>query len=233
MSHDRRQVRTAANITAAIVAALVFGAGLVFAIGAVFKHHEQSLFADPTKHRTVTTTVSHQTGEGAQPKVTTTITKSSANGNEPAETTTTIVTEKPSHSKETTTTTSEANESLFERGLAGAGFLFFRVALAALAAFLAGAVVQRVLLSDFAIKVGPVEIPGLTVAAEASKTAITQMKESLRRQTSSLGRRLTQIGTKLEKNTETTINTGHLAAETARAVTDLQERVAQLESKAD
>src|SRR5882724_4490205 len=222
----------AANLAAAIVDSLVFAAGLLFAIGAVLRHHDSSLFADPTGHRSVTVTVSHQTGEGARPKVTKTVTKSGGGKKKSDPTTTTVVTETPSFGKETTTTTSEANDSLFERALAGAGFLFFRIGLAALAAFLAGAVVQRTLLGNFAVKVGPVEVPDLPAAADASKTAITEMKDSLKRQTSTLGRRLVRLGSKLEKNTETTLKTGEVAAQTARAVAELQRRVSQLESKA-
>jgi len=220
-----------ATPAAAIVAGLVFAAGLWFAIGAVLKEHNSSLFADPTGHRTVTVTVSHETGAAAQPKITKTVTKTRGGANKRAQTTTTVVTETPSAGKETTTTTSEARDSLFERALAGAGFLFFRIGLAALAAFLAGAVVQRTLLGDFAVKVGPVEVPDLPAAAEASKNAITEMKDSLTRQTSSLGRRILGVDKKLEKNTETTLKTGQVAAETARAVAELQRRVSELEAQ--
>jgi hypothetical protein len=222
--------RTIANISAAVVAAVVFGAGLWFAIGAVVKHHDSSLFADPTEHRTVTTSVRQSAGPGARPKVTTTVVQSPATGTTPAQTTTTVVTETPAVGHETTTT-KEADDSLFERALAGAGFLFFRVALAALAAFLAGAVVQRTLLGDFAIKVGPLEVPDLPAAAEASKSAITKVKESLKRQTTLLGRRLTQVATKLESNTATTLQMSQLLQEIATAVTDLERRVTQLEQK--
>jgi len=41
-----------------------------------------------------------------------------------------------------------------------------RVGIVVLAAFLAGAVAQRVLLGDYALKVGPVAVPALTAASD-------------------------------------------------------------------
>jgi hypothetical protein len=221
----------AANIAAALVASVVFAAGLWFAIGADLRHHESSLYADPTAHRVQTVIVTRQNGRGARPRVTTTVTRTRIGKKKPAEITTRVVTSSPASGKQTTVTLREADDSLLDRALAGAGFLFFRIGLAALAAFLAGAVVQRTLLGSFAMKVGPVELPDLPAAANASMSAIRDVKDSLKRQTSTLGRRMLGLNAKLEDNTQTTVKTAEVAATTARAVAELQRRVTLLESQ--
>ena len=58
-----------------------------------------------------------------------------------------------------------------------------------MAAFLAGAAVQRAILGEFGLEVGPVKVPPLTQAAEASK----QVAEASRSGLSSLRARLTRL----------------------------------------
>jgi hypothetical protein len=101
---------------------------------------------------------------------------------EPESSVTTVVTEKPDGSTETRTTTSEASRSFVERSLAAGGLLLLRIGIVALAAFLAGAVVQRTILGDFAMKFGPVEVPALAQTAAASEKAIEEIKQELGRQ---------------------------------------------------
>jgi hypothetical protein len=60
--------------------------------------------------------------------------------------------------------------------------LFVRLAVVALAAFLVGAVVQRAFLGDFALKMGPVELPDLRRAAAASERALAEITDELKRQ---------------------------------------------------
>lgn len=93
---------------------------------------------------------------------------------EPRKTTKTVVTQTGTETEKTETTTAEADESLLERSLAAGGLLLFRVGIVALAAFLAGAVVQRTVLGNFAIKVGGVEVPEL--AAETLDSAKRELK---------------------------------------------------------
>ena len=57
--------------------------------------------------------------------------------------------------RETTTTTKPRARSLLDRGFAPGGLLLLRIAIAAAAAFLAGAVTQRVLLGRYDIELGP------------------------------------------------------------------------------
>ena len=83
----------------------------------------------------------------------------------------------------TTTTTKEADRSLLERSLAAGGLLLVRIGVVALAAFLAGAVVQRTLLGNFALKLGPLEIPELKRAAEESERALGEIQSQLKTQT--------------------------------------------------
>jgi hypothetical protein len=57
--------------------------------------------------------------------------------------------------RETTTTTTPRARSLLDRGFAPGGLLLLRIAIAAAAAFLAGAVTQRVLLGRYDVEIGP------------------------------------------------------------------------------
>ena len=72
----------------------------------------------------------------------------------------------PGKPVERTTTTKPASAPWVERALGNSGLLLLRVGIVVLAAFLAGAVAQRVLLGDYALKVGPVEVPALTAASD-------------------------------------------------------------------
>jgi hypothetical protein len=105
-----------------------------------------------------------------------------ANPFQPRTVTQTVTTQLPSGGRRTQTTTREASEPFIERTLAPSGLFLFRIALVAIAAFLAGAVMQRTLLGRFAMKVGPVEVPDLRQAAAASEEALAQVIGELERQ---------------------------------------------------
>jgi hypothetical protein len=220
--------RKVADITSLVVVLTVLIVGGALIVGASVKHGSH-LFDDPTKPRTVTTTVVHTTGPGKRPvgKRSTTVAKSPAAGGKPAKTTTTVVIEHGGRTGEITKTTEEADDSLFQRALTGAGFLLFRVGLLFAAAFLAGAVIQRTILGDFAFKIGPVEVPGLPAAAEASKTAITELTKSVNNQTV----RLRRVANRLNANTAATDEVATLVHDTADAMTQLERRVEQVESR--
>jgi hypothetical protein len=101
---------------------------------------------------------------------------------EPSTTVTTVVTKSPGKA-ETKRTTAEASRSFVERSLASGGLLLVRIGLVALAAFLAGAVVQRTMLGVFTMKLGPLEVPELAKrTAEASDEALEKIKAELGRQ---------------------------------------------------
>ena len=84
---------------------------------------------------------------------------------------TTVVTEKrlASGKREVTRVTKDASDSMLTRGLSAGGLLLVRVGIVVLVAFLAGALVQRLLLGEFAVKVGPLEVPALADAAATSE----------------------------------------------------------------
>jgi len=86
----------------------------------------------------------------------------------PAETTTTTkdtketkTTGKGPESTERHEVTTALKETTFERALGPPGLLFLRLSLVLLVAFFSGAAVQRVLLGEFSLKVGPIELPPL------------------------------------------------------------------------
>jgi hypothetical protein len=98
-------------------------------------------------------------------------------------TTVRVVKTAPGGDKTVTETTSDANRSFLERSLAAGGLLLLRIGIVALSAFLAGAVVQRTLLGDFALKLGPLELPDVKRAAAASEQALKAIEERLEKQT--------------------------------------------------
>ena len=75
-----------------------------------------------------------------------------------------------------TVTSKPADDSTLERALGEGGLLLVRVGIAAAAAFLAGAVVLRVLLGRYGFKAGGLEMDDVTSAAEASVEALEAMK---------------------------------------------------------
>jgi hypothetical protein len=97
-----------------------------------------------------------------------------------------VVETHPGGKRTVTVSTGEANRSFVERALATGGLILVRVGFVALAAFLAGAVVQRTLLADFAMRVGPVEVPRLVPrlkrAADASEKGFADVEAELGRQ---------------------------------------------------
>jgi hypothetical protein len=76
--------------------------------------------------------------------------------------TTTVTIVAPDGSRQVTTTVQPS--PLLDRVGAGGGTVLIELGLAALAAFLAGAVVQRTLRADFAVRLGPLTIPPLQEA---------------------------------------------------------------------
>ena len=114
-------------------------------------------------------------------------------GDEPTRTTTTQVQgARPGRPSETTTTTTSGERTTLERVLGDGGVVMLQIAAVALAAFLAAAVVQRVLLGKYGgLKIGTLELGEI---AEASTAGIDELKhvkkaqEESRREDASLRR---------------------------------------------
>jgi hypothetical protein len=100
----------------------------------------------------------------------------------PAQTKVEEITIRPDGTTIEKTTTSEAERSFAERSLASGGLLLLRLGAVAVAAFLAGAVVQRAILGRFDVKLGPFELPEAKQTAEASEAALAAVQEELGRQ---------------------------------------------------
>lgn len=80
----------------------------------------------------------------------------------------------------TVETVEEPNDaSPFERAVAGGGLLLVRLTAVAAAGFVAGAVVQRILLGKFAFKAGTFELPDVGDVATATEEAIAALKADL------------------------------------------------------
>jgi hypothetical protein len=81
----------------------------------------------------------------------------------------TVVVRTQGRSVERTTTTKDVDEGLLDGALSAGGSVLVRLAICVLLAFLAGALVQRLLLGQFSLKLGPLEVPELQAAAAVSE----------------------------------------------------------------
>jgi hypothetical protein len=181
------------DLLAKLAALGVLGLGLFIVIFPVAKHG-QHFGRDPDEARTTTSTVV------ARASAATAMTTVVAG---PGGTTTTAVTGSPSPLTTTTMSVGEESRSLVDRALGTGGFFLFRVALACIAAFLAGAVVQRALRGKFAIKLPFVEFGDLPEAAAASTEALEKLKSNLNDQLNSVVERM---GESLSASAEATAN---------------------------
>jgi hypothetical protein len=130
---------------------------------------------------------------------------------------------------ETTQTKSEANEGLIERSLAAGGLLLLRSGVVVLAAFIAAASVQRTLLGDFRIKVGPLE---LSEVAGSSAAALEKVKKDVQ---SSIDELENDVRAGLEESDAQRDQlrrfVGNGLKELARAMQEAERRISELESR--
>lgn len=104
--------------------------------------------------------------------------------------------------RQTTTTTTPRARSLLDRTFAPGGLLLLRIAIAAAAAFLAGAVTQRVLLGRYDIEVGPTgvkfgDLGDLGKSVEQQGEVATKLTERLETVDAETKNRLTRIDNSL------------------------------------
>jgi hypothetical protein len=102
-----------------------------------------------------------------------------APGQEPTRTTTTQVQGgRPERPRATVTTTTDGERTTLERILGDGGVSILQIALVVLAAFLAAAVAQRVLVAQYGgFKIGGVELGSI---ADASTTGIVELKDAVK-----------------------------------------------------
>ena len=127
------------------------------------------------------------------------------------------MTERQGTVTERTVTTGPSGETLVERALSSGGFVLARLAAVALAAFLAGAVVQRLFLAQFAIKIGPVELGELSDTTREGLAAVRQRLES----------QMTAVAEVNERLAREEARTKELADATADALLQLERRVSR------
>lgn len=114
--------------------------------------------------------------------------------------------------KTVTKTTQKEEGSFLDRSLAEGGLLLLRFGIVVIAAFLAGAVVQRAILGRFDITLGPLSFPELKQVAAGTEKALEDLKLQLQAQKDA---------------------TEDVASSTARALDDLVQTLAQLEASHD
>jgi hypothetical protein len=88
----------------------------------------------------------------------------------------------PKRGPQTTTTTQAGERTFVERALGDGGLVAIQIGAALLVAFLAGALLQKVLLGDYSIKLGSLE---LAVIADASAN-LTEAVQALRKDVDAL-----------------------------------------------
>ena len=169
--------RQCADVLAGISFLAVLGFSLAILLRPAIHNWSGVWGDDPFTPRTTTTTVVKATGSKNDKPV---VVKTTGGGAASK----TVKTAK-GRVTETTTTTAPADESLTERTLAQSGLLIGRVALAVLAAFLAGAIVQRVVMGAYAVKVWNFEIGDLPAVADKAKAGFAKLEKA----TNELGER--------------------------------------------
>jgi hypothetical protein len=131
---------------------------------------------DPKSTSTVTT--AKVDAIPGTPKTTTEVVKQKG-----AKTKTTTTTEHqantPEQPQKTVTTTEAGDRTFLERVLGDSGLVVLQIGAVLLAAFLAAAVFQRVILGEFAIKIGSLEVPAVAAgtAADGLEALAAQIAE--------------------------------------------------------
>ena len=163
--------RTFTDVVSVLLFCGVLVAGLVFIIG-------DEDITSPT-----TTTTAEKHAVDGTPAVTNTTTVKSKPAGKPGTTTTTtqVQGEKPGRPAESTVTTTEGERTTFERVLGDGGMIVVQLAAVVLAAFLAAAVAQRVLLGEYGgLKLGALELGAIARASTAGLDELKQAVQKLR-----------------------------------------------------
>jgi hypothetical protein len=116
--------------------------------------------------------------------------------------------------------TTTAPRSLTSAILTPGAVVLLEFGIASLAAFLAGAIVQRTILGDYALKVGPVEVPALAEAAKSSSEADVAIVKQIAALSESLVSQKTALASSLEATARMT-----------EALAQVDERLSRLEQR--
>jgi len=217
-----RKRLAAANIASWCIAGLVALVGLALVVYQAQKH-SGDLIQNPYAPHLTTATVTKTT---TQPKTVTTTTEKDENGSGRA--VTTEVRRSAGPTTDRTVTRAPVNDSVLERSVAGGLIVLLQIGIVVLAAFLAGAAAQRIVLARYAVKIGTLEIGDLPEAADASNKAIQDLRQSFEAQLDVVK---TQVADKLDadyRGTELALST---AADALRALAELDARVRSLEDR--
>jgi hypothetical protein len=160
--------RNFADVVAALVAVGVLAVGVVVIAGD----------DDLAGSETTTTVVNGVVPQVPATRKTTTVVTRPARGRAMRQTTIEVQGRIPSKPQQKTRTTEEGPRTFLERVLGDGGVLILQIAAAVAAAFLAGAIVQRVLLGEYALKFGNVE---LSAIAGASTAGLEELKEGVKK----------------------------------------------------
>jgi uncharacterized membrane protein YraQ (UPF0718 family) len=156
-------------------------AAVIFALG-VMKIAGDSRVLDPEATTTVTTGAAPETP--AATKVTKEVVQQRG-----TRTKTTTTTERqpavPAQPEKTVTTTEKGERTFLERILGDGGLLVLQLGAVLLAAFLAAAILHRIILAQYAVKFGALELPAVAVdatadALEALGSKIEELEEKRR-----------------------------------------------------
>jgi hypothetical protein len=209
-AEERKMTRRRfADVCAVLTAIGVLVVGLVLVLGPSYRHFNSQVWdRDPFSRRLVTTTETKRTVPGRTSAPATTKTTKTTTLDEDGDIAKTTVIETTSAtssqvkpSTEVTATKNEADDSFLERALGPGGLIVFRFAIVAFAAFIAGAVVQRTVMGQFAIKLGVLELGELQAATTDSVAELKKTTDSLAATQARLAR---LVGSK-EKKTRATM----------------------------
>lgn len=196
---------------------------IVLLIGFGLWAHYGSSFDPPVK---TTTTVEVGTGGAAGKRVTKTETTKDAGPKAKTGTTSSTEVETPqgSPAEKRQTVSEEGSRSLPERVLGESGRDLLQIAAILLTAFLAGAFTQRLLLGDFAFKLGPLDLGPAQEDAEDALVALTAKVVDSAKRVDKERERLDALAQTLSSVTLDSLKTG-------QAVAQLRAEVDALKSK--
>jgi hypothetical protein len=199
---------------AVVVLTLIVGGNLVATRGPDF--------GAPTK----TTSVAEKNSGSGLGKRTRTIERTKGGTAKQSGKKTTITIEKPTRkpSNKTTTTTEVSPRSFTERALGDGGFILLEVGIILLAAFLAGAFTQRVLLGSFAIKFGVLELGAVQEQAEKTIVDLTARVASIADVQAQQKKDLEAVTERVHGSQQSLVTIG-------TALAQISDRVAELEKE--
>lgn len=212
--------------TANLIAVVVFFAVLLVGAAVIGANHR-------VEHPTTTTTVTKSAVAASNTSQRSTQLVAGARGRPQARTTTTTISKTPASPESTETTKVSGGRSLIERLLGDSGVVFLQIAVVLLAAFIAAAAIQRVLVGQFGgLKVGSLEVSEIANVSDESVAKLQAALAAAQQESSKkLGAVKADVKTIRTRLARTTKESSALDSELSSQLSLIASRLANVESK--